>query len=103
MKYRLIDADRGDLAVPVGLDRRGCVGGLVRIDADTTLGDLIIQVRARIREALTHQRVPLSEIKTGVSDLKTELTGLNSYVAAAAKNHLPALTAVDETVTEPSA
>jgi thioesterase domain-containing protein len=45
----------------------------LKIDADTTLGDLIIQVRARIREALTHQRVPLSEIKAGVSDLKTEL------------------------------
>jgi cytochrome oxidase Cu insertion factor (SCO1/SenC/PrrC family) len=40
---------------------------------------------------------------TETSDLKAELTGLNSYVAAAAKNHLPALTAVDETVTEPSA
>jgi cytochrome oxidase Cu insertion factor (SCO1/SenC/PrrC family) len=39
---------------------------------------------------------------TETSDLKGELTGLNAYVAAAAKNHLPALTAVDETVTEPS-
>jgi hypothetical protein len=40
---------------------------------------------------------------TETSDLKAELTGLHSYVAAAAKNHLPALSAVDETVTEPSA
>ena len=39
---------------------------------------------------------------TETSDLKGELTGLNAYAAAAAKNHLPALTAVDETVTEPS-
>jgi hypothetical protein len=37
------------------------------------------------------------------SGLKAELTGLNAYATAAAKNHLPALTAVDETVTEPSA
>ncbi len=37
------------------------------------------------------------------SDLKTELAGLNAYAKAAAKNRLPALTAVDETVTEPSA
>ena len=37
------------------------------------------------------------------SDLNSELTGLNSYAKAAASKHLPALTAVDETVTEPSA
>ena len=37
------------------------------------------------------------------SDLKAELTTLDSYAASSAKNHLPALTAVDETVTEPSA
>jgi cytochrome oxidase Cu insertion factor (SCO1/SenC/PrrC family) len=37
------------------------------------------------------------------SDLKAELTGLNAYAKAAAKDHLPALTAVDETATEPSA
>jgi cytochrome oxidase Cu insertion factor (SCO1/SenC/PrrC family) len=36
------------------------------------------------------------------SNLKAQLTGLNAYAAAAAKDHLPALTAVDETVTEPS-
>jgi cytochrome oxidase Cu insertion factor (SCO1/SenC/PrrC family) len=36
------------------------------------------------------------------SDLNSELTGLNAYVKAAASKHLPALTAVDETVTEPS-
>ena len=40
---------------------------------------------------------------TETSDLKAQLTSLNSYAKAAAKNHLPALTAVDETVTEPSA
>ena len=40
---------------------------------------------------------------TETSDLKAQLTGLNAYVKAAAKNHLPALVAVDETVTEPSA
>jgi cytochrome oxidase Cu insertion factor (SCO1/SenC/PrrC family) len=39
---------------------------------------------------------------TETSDLKAEMTGLNAYVTAAAKQHLPALTAVDETVTEPS-
>jgi cytochrome oxidase Cu insertion factor (SCO1/SenC/PrrC family) len=37
------------------------------------------------------------------SDLSAEMTTLNSYAKAAAKSHLPALTAVDETVTEPSA
>jgi cytochrome oxidase Cu insertion factor (SCO1/SenC/PrrC family) len=36
------------------------------------------------------------------SDLNSELTGLNAYAKAAASKHLPALTAVDETVTEPS-
>ena len=40
---------------------------------------------------------------TETSDLKARLTGLNAYVKAAAKSHLPALVAVDETVTEPSA
>ncbi len=39
---------------------------------------------------------------TETSDLKAELTGLNAYAKAAAKDRLPALTAVDETVTEPS-
>ena len=37
------------------------------------------------------------------SDLNTELTGLNGYVKDAASKHLPALTAVDNTVTESSA
>lgn len=37
-----------------------------------------------------------------VSDLKAELTTLNTYAKDAAAKHLPALTAVDETVTEPS-
>jgi cytochrome oxidase Cu insertion factor (SCO1/SenC/PrrC family) len=37
------------------------------------------------------------------SDLKAELTGLNGYVKDAASKQLPALTAVDNTVTEPSA
>jgi cytochrome oxidase Cu insertion factor (SCO1/SenC/PrrC family) len=40
---------------------------------------------------------------TETSDLSAEMTGLNAYAKAAAKSHLPALTAVDETVTEPSA
>jgi cytochrome oxidase Cu insertion factor (SCO1/SenC/PrrC family) len=39
---------------------------------------------------------------TETSDLNSELTGLNVYAKAAAGKHLPALTAVDETVTEPS-
>ena len=39
---------------------------------------------------------------TETSDLSAELTSLNSYAKAAAKSHLPAVTAVDETVTEPS-
>jgi cytochrome oxidase Cu insertion factor (SCO1/SenC/PrrC family) len=39
---------------------------------------------------------------TEVSNLKNELTGLNAYAKDAAAQHLPALTAVDETVTEPS-
>jgi cytochrome oxidase Cu insertion factor (SCO1/SenC/PrrC family) len=39
---------------------------------------------------------------TEVSNLKSEMTGLNAYVKAAATSGLPALTAVDETVTEPS-
>ena len=38
-----------------------------------------------------------------VSDLKGELTSLNSYASAASSRHLPPLTAVDETSTEPSA
>lgn len=40
---------------------------------------------------------------TETSNLKAELTGLNAYATAAAKKNLPGLTAVDETVTEPSA
>jgi len=39
---------------------------------------------------------------TETSDLKAELTSLNTYAKAAAGKNLPALTAVDETVTEPS-
>jgi cytochrome oxidase Cu insertion factor (SCO1/SenC/PrrC family) len=39
---------------------------------------------------------------TETSDLSAELTGLNAYAKAEAGKHLPALTAVDETVTEPS-
>ena len=38
-----------------------------------------------------------------VSDLKSELTDGNTYAAAAAKDGLPPLVAVDETVVEPSA
>jgi cytochrome oxidase Cu insertion factor (SCO1/SenC/PrrC family) len=37
-----------------------------------------------------------------VSDLKSELIGANAYVAAARREGLPQLTAVDETVVEPS-
>src|SRR5580693_1257766 len=40
---------------------------------------------------------------TETSDLNSELASLNSYAKAATGKHLPALTAVDETVTEPSA
>jgi len=39
---------------------------------------------------------------TETSDLSTELTELNTYARDAASKHLPALTAVDEAVTEPS-
>ena len=39
---------------------------------------------------------------TETSDLSAEMSALNTYAKAAAKTHLPALTAVDETVTEPS-
>ena len=39
---------------------------------------------------------------TETSDLSAEMSTLNTYAKAAAKSHLPALTAVDETVTEPS-
>jgi cytochrome oxidase Cu insertion factor (SCO1/SenC/PrrC family) len=39
---------------------------------------------------------------TETSDLSAEMTALNTYAKAAAKSHLPAVTAVDETVTEPS-
>jgi cytochrome oxidase Cu insertion factor (SCO1/SenC/PrrC family) len=38
-----------------------------------------------------------------VSDLKSELADGNAYAAAAGKDRLPSLVAVDETVTEPSA
>jgi len=37
-----------------------------------------------------------------VYDLKSELIGMNAYVAAARREGLPQLTAVDETVVEPS-
>jgi cytochrome oxidase Cu insertion factor (SCO1/SenC/PrrC family) len=40
---------------------------------------------------------------TETSDLNSELTSLNAYARAAVSKHLPALTAVDETATEPSA
>jgi cytochrome oxidase Cu insertion factor (SCO1/SenC/PrrC family) len=39
---------------------------------------------------------------TETSNLSAELAGLNAYVKDAASKHLPALTAVDEAVTEPS-
>jgi cytochrome oxidase Cu insertion factor (SCO1/SenC/PrrC family) len=39
---------------------------------------------------------------TETSDLSAELTGLKAYAMAEEGKHLPALTAVDETVTEPS-
>jgi cytochrome oxidase Cu insertion factor (SCO1/SenC/PrrC family) len=39
---------------------------------------------------------------TETSDLSAELTELKAYATAEAGKHLPALTAVDETVTEPS-
>lgn len=39
---------------------------------------------------------------TETSDLKAKLTALNSYASYAAAHHLPGVTAVDETVTEPS-
>jgi len=45
----------------------------LEVNADTTLADLIAQVRTRIRGALTHQRVPLSEIKAGLPKLEGEL------------------------------
>jgi hypothetical protein len=38
-----------------------------------------------------------------VSDLKSELVGANAYQAAAQRDGLPPLVAVDETVVEPSA
>jgi cytochrome oxidase Cu insertion factor (SCO1/SenC/PrrC family) len=38
-----------------------------------------------------------------VANLKSELTGMNAYVTAARRAGLPPLTAVDETVVEPSA
>jgi cytochrome oxidase Cu insertion factor (SCO1/SenC/PrrC family) len=40
---------------------------------------------------------------TETSNLKAELSDLSAYARDAASRHLPALTAVDETVTEPSA
>ncbi len=39
---------------------------------------------------------------TETSDLSAEMSALNTYAKAATKSNLPALTAVDETVTEPS-
>jgi hypothetical protein len=38
-----------------------------------------------------------------VGNLKSELLNANAYVAAARRDHLPQLVAVDETVVEPSA
>ena len=45
----------------------------LKFNVGMTLADLIAQTRARIREALTHQRVPLSEIKAALPSLKGEL------------------------------
>jgi acyl carrier protein len=45
----------------------------LKVNANTRLADLIAQVRARIREALTHQRVPLSEIKASLPSINGEL------------------------------
>jgi amino acid adenylation domain-containing protein len=45
----------------------------LKIDAETTLIDLITQVRARVREALSDQRVPLSDVKAGLPSLDGEL------------------------------
>jgi amino acid adenylation domain-containing protein len=64
---------------PVARNAAGNVSNTVPVrlkfnaNADMTLADLIAQVRARIREALTYQRVPLSEIKAGLPCLKGEL------------------------------
>jgi amino acid adenylation domain-containing protein len=52
----------------------------LKVDADTTLGNLITQVRARIREALTHQRMPLSELKASLPRLTTELYAISVNV-----------------------
>ena len=64
-------------ATPAARNTPGNVSNTVpvrlRVSADTTLAGLIAQVRARIREALTHQRVPLSQIKAGLPNLKSEL------------------------------
>jgi amino acid adenylation domain-containing protein len=66
-------------ATPAARNAPGNVSNTVpvrlKFDArsDTTLADLITQVRARIREALTYQRVPLSEIKAGLPSLQGEL------------------------------
>ena len=38
-----------------------------------------------------------------ITDLKSDLTALNAYTRTATAKHLPALTAVDEAVTEPTA
>ena len=50
-----------------------------------------------------HLVVFLATWLSEVTDLRSQLTGLNSYVQAAQSRHLPSLTAVDEAVTEPTA
>ena len=78
-----------------------------------TPADLVTLPQARVTNAATAPSVTLGPGKARLvvffatwlsetSDLSAELTGLNGYVKDAAGKHLPPLTAVDNTVTEPS-
>jgi cytochrome oxidase Cu insertion factor (SCO1/SenC/PrrC family) len=96
----------------------GLLPGHPKLDSDRSLGTISPQTpSATVSLPAAHAGAPTVTLGPGkprlvvffatwltqTSDLKAELTTLDSYAASAAKKHLPALTAVDETATEPSA
>jgi cytochrome oxidase Cu insertion factor (SCO1/SenC/PrrC family) len=78
-------------ADPVTLDRAQTAGASGGAESTVTLGPGKPRLVVFFATWLTE-----------TSDLSVELTGLNGYAKTAEARHLPALTAVDETVTEPS-
>ncbi len=90
------------------------LGSLAAIPAQTPADPVTLPAASAARTGTAAAKVTLAPGRprlvvffatwlTEVSDLSSELTSLNSYVKAEKSKHLPGLTAVDETVTEPSA